>query len=236
MEGFDQPPVMGVSYNYAYYDSLLNEVGFHKNTDYYSGYLGRINTLSVRYRRVAYNLAKKRGFTIRDFKSIKELDQWMDRILEAHGEAFSENHTYFPPTEEEIKHLRKTLRAVVDPRLVKIVIKDQKIVGFLISLPDLSDALRKSEGRLWPWGWHHLYLGKKHTKRIIVNLLAVHSAYRGKGVVALLYSALAESFFRNGYERLELVTIEESNRKALTEYDQLGACWYKKHRDYLMTI
>jgi ribosomal protein S18 acetylase RimI-like enzyme len=236
IEGFDQLPVMGVSYNYDYYDRLLNTVGFQKNTDYYSGYLGRENTLSVRYRRVAYNLAKKRGFLLKEFTSINELDQWMERILEAHSEAFAVNHTYFPPTDEEIKHLLKMLKAIVDPRLVKIVLKEEKIVGFLVALPDLSDALRKSEGRLWPWGWHHLYLGKKQAKRIIVNLLAVHPTYRGRGIVAMLYSSLAESFYRYGYERLELVTVEESNRKALAEYDQLGACWYKRHRDYRMAI
>jgi ribosomal protein S18 acetylase RimI-like enzyme len=236
VEGFDQPPVMGGSYNYDYYDRLLNAVGFHKNTDYYSGYLGRDNTLSVRYRRVANELAKRRGFKLKEFTRFNDLNQWVERIMEAHGEAFADNHTYFPPTDEEIKHLQKMLKTIVDPRLVKIVLKEEKIVGFLVALPDLADALKKCEGRLWPWGWHHLYLEKRRTKRIIVNLLAVHPAYRGRGIVAMLYSALAESFYQHGYEWLELVTVEESNRKALAEYDKLGACWYKRHRDYRMAI
>ncbi len=77
---------------------------------------------------------------------------------------------------------------------------------------------------------------KRNTKKIYLNMLAVDPSYRGKGVVALLYSALAGSFFRHNYQRMELVTVEEGNGKALAEYNKLGAFWYKKHRDYRLAI
>ncbi len=236
VNGFDQKSVMGVPYNYNYYDKLITSIGFKKSTDYLSGYLGRDNTLSVRYRKIAFRLANKRGFQIKEFSNINDLSQWMERIVEAHKEAFAENHTYFPPTNDEIEHLIKTLKTVVDPRLVKVVIKGQKIVGFLVGIPDLSSGLKKSKGRLWPYGWYHLLMEKRNTEIVNVIMLAVDPAYRGKGVVALLYSALAGSFFRHNYQWLELVTVEESNGKALAEYDNLGACWYKKHRDYRLAI
>lgn len=236
VKGFDQDPVMGVPYNYDYYDRLVTSIGFEKSTDYLSGYLGRENTLSVRYRKVAIRLASNRGFQVKEFNNAHELDQWLERIVEAHKEAFAENHTYFPPTKEEIAHLIKTLKAVVDPHLVKVVLKENRIVGFLVGMPDLSSALKKSGGRLWPYGWCYLLMEKRNTKKINLNMLAVDPSYRGKGVVALLYSALAGSFFRHNYQRMELVTVEEGNGKALAEYNKLGACWYKKHRDYRLAI
>jgi ribosomal protein S18 acetylase RimI-like enzyme len=236
VSGFDQKPVMGVPYNYDYYDKLLTSVGFKKSTDYLSGYLGRDNTLSVRYRKIAFRLASKRGFKVKEFNNINDIDQWMERIIAAHQEAFAENHTYFPPTNDEILHLIKTLKTIADPNLVKIVLKEQKIVGFLVALPDLSSGLKRSKGRLWPFGWYHLLMEKRNTEIANVIMLAVDPSYRGKGVVALLYSALAGSFFKLNYQWLELVTVEEGNSKALAEYNNLGAYWHKKHRDYRLAV
>jgi GNAT superfamily N-acetyltransferase len=236
VDGFDEKSIMGVPYNYDYYDNLITMAGFKKNTDYYSGYLNRDNTLSIRYRRIAYKLAQRRGFMIKEFSGNEELFRWIEKIIEAHSLFFSENHTYFPPTKEEIAHLIKTLKGLVDYRLVKLVLKNDQIVGFLICLPDLSGALRRNKGSLWPWGWCDLLMEKKRTRHANVNLLAVHPAYRGLGVIALLYTSLAETFFHYGFEKLELVTVEEGNRKALAENNLIGAHWYKRHRDYRLAI
>jgi GNAT superfamily N-acetyltransferase len=236
IEGFKEKSIMGIPYNYPYYDRLLRNYGFMKNTDYLSGYFNRNDTLDVRYRRVAYRLADRRGFIIKSFYSQRDLNLWINRILDAHRLAFSENHTYFPPSDDETSYLLQTLKKVVDHRLIKIVLKDDQIAGFLLCLPDLSDALRKSKGRLLPWGWYHLLREKKRSKQINVNLIAVMPRYRGLGVLAILYTSLADTFFRSGYDRIELVTVEEKNSKAMNENNYLGAHWYKRHRDYRLAI
>ena len=236
IEGFNEKPIMGIPYNYHYYDQLIRNFGFEKNTDYLSGYFNRNDTLDVRYRRVAYKLAERRGFKTKEFSSYKELSFWLNRILDAHHLAFSENHTYFPPTDEEVKYLLKTLNKVVDHKLIKLVLKDDQIAGFLFCLPDLSNALKRSRGKLLPWGWYYLLREKKQTKQVNVNLIAVMPRYRGLGVLAILYASLAETFFRCGYDRLVLVTVEENNSKAINENNYLGAHWYKRHRDYKLAI
>lgn len=232
VEGFDERPVMGIPYNFEYYDSLLQGAGFTKDSDYLSGYLNRSDSLDERYYRVAEKVKARRGFHIKSFRSKGELRRWTARIVEAHSKAFCNNYTYYPPTEEEVALLLETIFTVVDPKLVKLALKGDQVIGFLVVLPDLSVALRKAKGRLWSWGWRHLLAEKRRARVITANLLGVLPQYQGWGVIAVLYIELAALFFRHGYERLEVVTVKEGNQKTVAEHDKLGTRWYKRHRVY----
>ena len=59
---------------------------------------------------------------------------------------------------------------------------DRKIVGIGISLPSLSKALRKSRGRLLPFGWWPLLKALKMNNSDVVDLLlvAVKPEYQNK--------------------------------------------------------
>ena len=40
-----------------------------------------------------------------------------------------------------------------DPRLIKLIFKDDELAGFLFAYPDVSAAIQRTGGRLWPLGW-----------------------------------------------------------------------------------
>ena len=53
----------------------------------------------------------------------------------------------------------KTYLGFADSRFVKVLVdKDEKLIGFGITMPSLSDAARKAQGRLLPLGWLHLLM------------------------------------------------------------------------------
>ena len=72
--------------------------------------------------------------------------------MEAHGHAFANNHTYYPPTPAEVDALASTIMQVVDPHLVKLILLQQEIIGFVLGFRDLSAGLKRAGGRLWPVG------------------------------------------------------------------------------------
>ncbi len=233
VDGFDHLPAMGIPYNYPYYDQLLTDMGFEKDTDYVSGYIHGDYELSPRFFELANRARQRRNFWIKKFSSKQELQSWVPRAIEAHRQAFAHTHTYFPPTAEETALIVDTLLSIAEPELIKLVMKDDEIVGFVAAYRDLAPALQKTKGRIWPLGWIHLLWERTRTRRFNVNGLGLLPEYRGLGANAILYTELLKTLQDNHMAGVEIIQVEEGNTKSLAEMKAIGGItWYKRHRSY----
>ena len=139
-------------------------------------------------------------------------------------------------TEAEMNVAADRLLSISDPRLIKLVMKDEDIVGFVFAFPDISAAIQKTKGRLWPLGWIHLLREFKRTNWINLNGLGLVAEHRGVGANAVLYTELAKSVYDFDFEHADVVQIEELNTKSLGEMAALGVEWYKRHRIYCCAL
>jgi hypothetical protein len=122
---------------------------------------------------------------------------------------------------------------LADPKLIKLVMKDDKAVGFLLAYPDVSAALQKSCGRLFPFGWLTLLSELRRTDWININGAGLLPEYRGSGGTAILYSELFKSIVENPHIRhAEIVQIGVENEKMQREMENFGVDFYKTHRTY----
>lgn len=120
-----------------------------------------------------------------------------------------------------------------DPRLVKIVMKDEKPVGFLLAYPDLSAALQKTRGRLFPFGWLTLLLELKKTPWVNINGAGMLDEYRGLGGTAILFSEMYKTIRESGqFQHADLVQVGTENDRMQRELRDLGVDFYKTHRLY----
>ena len=232
VEGFEHRPAIGIPYNFAYYDGLLRASGFEKSTDHLSGYLSGDHELSERFHRIAEKVKARYGLRIKTFASVDEMRAWVPRVLAVHAEAFSAAHTYYPPTESEANLVTESLLSVAIPGLVKLVLKDDQVVGFILCYPDVSEGLQKARGRLWPLGWLHILRDRKRTEWANVNGLGVLPEFQGRGASIMLYTELAKSVKAHGFRHVDVVQVDEANLKSRSDMEAIGVRWYKRHRAY----
>ena len=237
VEGFEHPPALNVPYNYPYYDSLVTNFGFKKDTQHYSGF---IDLTTYQFPERIFDMAEKirtrGGFSIKSFHSTKELLAWAPRALEVHRTAFVNNHEYYPPTEGESQSIIDDLLSVADPRLIKLILHGEDVVGFILAYPNINEGIRKAKGGLWPFGWYHLLQAKKKSKWVDVNGLGILPEFRGMGSNALLYLELVKTIKELGYEHLEAVMVDENNFRSKSDNLTMGVTFYKTHRCYEMLI
>jgi hypothetical protein len=120
-----------------------------------------------------------------------------------------------------------------DPTLIKIVMKDNTPVGFLLAYPDISAAVQKTKGRLFPLGWVTLLRELQTTEWININGAGMLPAYRGLGGTAILYSELFKSVTdRPRFRHAEVVQIGLENERMQRELKNFGIDFYKVHRTY----
>ncbi len=233
VEGFDQRAAMGVPYNHPYYDKFIKALGFEKLTDHFSGYLPTSTQLPQRISDIAEKVARRRGFQVKHFASREEIRAWVPRVLEVHEEAFAGTHEWHPETPEELQALADGMVAIADPRFVKLLLHGEKVIGFGFCFPDLSDGLRKSQGRLWPFGWWHLQRAMKGTKWLMANGVGVLPAYQNTGANTILYVAMTKAIQEYPrFEHIDFVQVNEINFKSRSDMEAVGVIWVKVHRSY----
>lgn len=232
VEGFEHRPAIGIPYNYSYYDAFVRDSGFEKETDFVSGYLRGDHELPQRFYDIAERVKARRGFWIKSFASEREMRKWIHRVGKVYNETFVENWEYCPLTPEETDVVADRLIAISNPRLMKLVMKGDEIVGFVFAFPDISAAIQKVKGRIWPFGWIHLMREFKRTNWANLNGLGLLEGHRGVGANAVLYTELAKSVQDFGFEHSDVVQVEEGNTKSLGEMKAIGVEWYKRHRIY----
>jgi len=172
IEGFEHHQMMTMmNYNPEYYVRLVENAGYEKEVDFVSCYIpAEVFKLPEKVHLVAEKVLEKGKFKVKTFTSKKELGEWADRIGEAYNNTFVNNWEYYPQTKREIDYVLETVLTVADPRLIKIVLYEEKVVGFLFGFPDLTKALQRAKGRLTPWALVDLLLiEKKRTNWVSLN-------------------------------------------------------------------
>lgn len=232
VKGFEHRPAMGIVYNYPYYDAFIKDSGFHKQTDYYSCYVPGDFCLPERICRIAEKIKERRGFQVLCFESKDELRAIAPRVIDAYNAAFSENREFVPMTGDDAKKIAQRLIDLTQPELVKLVAKGDEIIGFALGFPDVSAALQRCKGRLWPLGWALLLWESRHTCWVNFNGGGVLPKYQGLGVNAVLYAELYKVFREREFLHADIVQVNERNTKMVQEMEALGADFYKAHRIY----
>lgn len=235
VEGFEHRPAIGIAYNPPYYDALVRDSGFVPYDDLLSGYLSGSYDLPAHYYELAEKIKARRGFWVKSFTHKRELRQWFGRIGKVVNDAFVDTKDYYPVPDAELDYVGEQLLMVADPRLAKLVMKGQDIVGFVFAFPDISAALQRVRGRLWPLGWYHLLHEFKHTEWVNFNGLGLLPKHRGVGANVLLYTELAKTIHEYGFRHADIVQVGDENLKSRSDMEAMGVQWYKRHRIYTST-
>jgi GNAT superfamily N-acetyltransferase len=233
-EGFEYRQMMNMmNYNYPYYLRLVDEAGFEKEVDFVSHFvIPEDLRLPERLYRIAERAKRHHRLEVIRFKTKRELRQWAGKIGQAYNNAFVKNWEYVPLTEREISFVVDTIMLVANPKLIKIIAQDGNVVGFAFGWPDVSAAMQRCKGRLFPFGIVDLLLEMRRTSRISGNGVGILPEFQGRGGNALLYSEMERTVGEFGFKYYEMTQIAETAVQMRKDLETLGGKPYKNHRVY----
>ncbi len=234
VEGFEHRQMMTMmNYNYPFYPRLLENLGFCKEVDFISCYLSaEAFNLPERIHSISERVQRRGTLRVKHFKDKKELRAWADRIGQAYKAAFINNWEYYPVTEREIKSILDNLLVIADPQLIKIILHDDQVVGFLFGFHDVSAGLQRAKGRLFPFGLLNILWELRRTKWIALNGAGVLPEFQGRGGNALLYTEMERSVKDFGFAHADLTQVADTAVQMRSDLVSLGGKLYKTHRVY----
>jgi GNAT superfamily N-acetyltransferase len=239
IEGFEHRQMMTMmNYNYDYYPKLVEALGFEKEVDFVSCYLPADSfKIPERVENIAKRVMERGDLRVKKFKNKRELIQWAARIGAAYNKAFIHNWEYYPFSAGDIQYAVDNIFLVADPRLIKIILHKDEIVGFLFAFPDVSAALQRAKGHLFPFGLIDILLEMKRTKTISGNGMGILPEYQGTGGNALLYYEMGKTVFGfHQFEHVEMTQVAETTRQMRADLKNLNGVEYKNHRVYRKSI
>jgi hypothetical protein len=247
VRGFEHRPAFGQPYNPEYYPGLVEAAGFQPERDALSGYLGVQIQFPKRIHTLAERIARRRGLRIARYRTRNDLRAFVPKLKELCNNALRGTAGNAPLTDEEVRMMANQLLWFSDPRLLKVVMKvedplegaedpgeaGEQPVGFLMAYPDISAALQKTRGRVFPFGWITLLREFRRTDWLNINGAGLLPEYRGSGGTAILYSELFKSVVETGqFRHADIVQIGTENEAMLRELEHFGVDFYKLHRVY----
>lgn len=239
VEGYEHRQMMTMTnYNYDYYPKLVEALGFEKEVDFVSCYVPAESfRIPERVERIAQWAMKRGNLWVKHFKSKRELLSWARRIGETYNRAFIHNWEYYPLSEAEINYAVQNIFMVADHRLIKLIMHGNEIVGFLFAFPDVSAALQRAKGRLFPFGLIDILLEMRRTKTVSGNGMGILPEFQGLGGNALLYYEMGKAILSfNQFEHVEMTQVAETTQQMRADLKNLNGVEYKNHRVYRKTI
>lgn len=236
IEGFDRLGTMATIYNHPYYPRHMERLGYVKDADWVEFLLKVPDKKWEKAERVSAIVQKKFGLSAVHCKSRSELaKRYGTALFELVNECYSELYGYSPLTKRQIDQLIKMYLPVIDLRLISLIVdKEENLVGLGISIYSLSEALRKSKGKLFPFGWWHLAkaLFFKHPKRLDFLLVAVKPEYQSKGAFAMIFNELLGNYIEMGLVDVESNPELEDNKKIQTQWNEFEKEQHKRRRSF----
>lgn len=232
VKGFEHRPAFGQLYNLPYYPALLESLGFIPTRDLVSGYLDEKIQFPAKIHELAQLLMKRRGLHVARYQSRRDLRALIPYLKDLYNASLGGTEANTPLTDEDAKGMGEQLIWFADPKLIKIVMKGDIPVGFLFAYPDVSAAIQRIKGKVFPFGWLWLLRELRRTKWININGAGMAEGYRGLGGTALLFSEMFKSVAESRYRYADLVQIGTENANMQREMRELGVDFYKMHRIY----
>ena len=201
--GFDQSPTVMMGHNSPAYQGWIEGAGYTPAKTLNTYELDITQEFPPLIQRIVQSGERNERIRIRPVDKSK-FDQEAAIILSILNEAWDQNWGFVPITDSEVAFTGKKLKPIVFEDLIRIAELDGEPVAFMMTLPDLNEALKPLNGSLFPFGWAKLlwWLRKPKCRTMRVPLM---------GVVKRLQSSRMAS-------QLAFMMIEYIRRDAVAKY------------------
>jgi GNAT superfamily N-acetyltransferase len=135
------------------------------------------------------------------------------------------------------KLLIKSMKPIIDEKLLYFAYHEGEPIGFFIMIPDLNQVARRLNGRFDLWGklkFLYYLKVKKVAKRAVGIIFGVVPEFQGKGVDAGMIRKFAEVATQKGfqYNDLEFNWVGDFNPVMMRLMTQIGCSVRKRHVTY----
>ena len=240
LEGYEYLSLMAALYNYPYYVEHFDAYGLTKEADWVEIRLKVPEVLPEKMSRVANLIADRYKVKATHVKNSKELiKRYGYSFFDLIDTAYKQLYNYSPLTEKQKKYYSDLYFPILNFDLVSLLVNEKdELVGVGVAMPNISKELRKTKGKLFPFGWYHLLkaLNSKTYESSDLLLIAVRPDYQNKGINSLIFTDQLPFYQKHQVKYASVTAILETNMKSMSNFLLFDHEVYKRRRAYIKEI
>lgn len=235
VDGFDTPPYLMMGHAQPYYAFQIENHGFKKAKDLLAYIIDADFKASAAMQTITQRAKGRVG--IRSLHK-KQFDADLKIIGDIFNDAWSQNWGFIPFTKKEFEQLGKDFKLLVDYELIKIAEVDGVPAAMLVVVPNVNEAIRDLNGRLFPFGWLKLLwrLKVRFPQTARIPFMGVRRQYQdsllGAALAFMMIQDAQPHAIKRGIKKVELSFILEDNMGMRNIIESIGGIVHKRYRVY----
>ena len=242
VQGHDHSPTVLMGHHRAEYQGWIERAGYTSVKRLLTYELDITQDVPPIVRRIVSSGERNSRINVRKVDKSRFAEE-AAIIVSILNDAWSDNWGFVPLTQAEIDDVGKKLKPIVFEDLIMIAELDGEPVAFMITLPDLNEAIKPLNGSLLPFGWAKLllWLRKPKVRTMRVPLMGVVKRLQASRMASQLAFMMIEyirraSVANYGANRGEIGWILEDNQGMVSVAETLESRVNRVYRIYAKDI
>ena len=224
VEGFDEDPMYGISFNPPYYENLFEGYGFENYYNQYYYTLAVYGTLSEKYPERHAKFAAKPDYVARHIDK-SNLEKYAKDFSTVYNAAWSQHNEGKEISAEQALKLFVKMKPIMDETLIWFAYYKNDPIGMWINIPDLNQYFKYFNGK---FGWLQklwlLWLKRtRHSRKINGVAFGIVPKFQALGIDAfMIYSGALAIREKGKYDVIEMGWAGDWNPRMLAVYKAIG--------------
>ena len=239
IHGYEHMNTMITWYHYPYQKAHLERLGLVKQSEWIEFKIDIYDAKDApeKVKKFASVIKERYKLKTLEFKTTKDVEPHVDKMFELLNQTYNKLQSFVPIQQHQIEVYKKKYLPYVHPDFIKCVVdENDEMIGFTITMPSFTKALKRMNGKMFPFGFYHLWRALHKNNRASFYLIGIQESYQNKGVTAIIFQEIQEMFNKRG------ITEVETNPE-LEENSAIQALWknykhelHKRRRTYRKDI
>lgn len=236
-EGYDKIGTAVTWYNYPYYKEHFEKLGLTVEKEYRESIFSMRDVDPAPFIRGSQMVQKRYNLTPVNFKTTAEIMPYVDKMFALFNKAYDRLSSFVPVSDVQIEYFKKKYVGLINPEYIKFIEDaDKNIVAFTIVMPSFAEALKKANGKLFPFGFIHLLRAKKHSEDVAFYLIGIDPDYQNKGVTAIVFDEYYKVFNKNNIRNCIRTPELEENHAMNNLWKNFNPVVHKRRKTYSIKL
>lgn len=242
IEGFDKRSMFITYYNYPYYKTHLEKLGYKKDTDWIEHLLpvgdGTENDEIYQHlKRISDKVLSTTKLHKVELKTKNDMKPYVKKAFDLVNICYAPLYGTVELTDKQVKKYAKKFLPICGPDYCCFIVDDNdELMAFGVGAPSMANAMKKSNGRLFPTGWVHVLNALKHNDTLDLFLIAVRPELQKTGLSGVLMEHVYAGCVKNGIKHAETGPQLETNTKVYHQWKMFKVKPQKRRRCFIKKI
>ncbi len=238
VEGFEEEGMLITIHNAPYYPAHMETLGYRKDVDWLEFQIRVPRDKMEKMQRLQERVLQRYHLRLLEPHSKRELRPYVLKAFDLLDRTYQNLYGTVPLTAGLVRKYYQQFMLLIHPAYVKLILDEEGcLVGLGMAAPSVSRAVKKSRGRLLPWGWLRL-LRALYGKNPVLDLylVGVVPEYQKKGLTAVLLHSMTEEARRRGFQVAETGPELETNTQVQSLWKYYEARQHRRRRCWIKEL